>query len=128
VIFVGCFNRGAFFQALGWSRVIDDLFFSFGHPEARHPLKTVGHFGPVAGNPTLSGRNIAPNAADPNEIVSFVVPGPVAWHPNDVISLRLIFWGDFLDRFGGLLCDDQGCFGIVDNRFGKSLMNRAAGE
>src|SRR6185436_11741017 len=49
-----------------------------GSPESRSPLESASCWAPVAGHPSLSGRNIAPHSADPQKIVAVVIPGPIA--------------------------------------------------
>ena len=67
---------------------------------------------PVAGNPLAIGRRLAPDAADPDEVVSRDVPAPVAGYPLDILAGRLLVGGDSL-------IGDGGSFSIVGAALGS---------
>src|SRR5690349_16994721 len=66
-------------------------------PESRrvHPGSVLLH--PFPRLPRSAGRNIAPEAANPEEVVFVLVPLPVSRDPFDVLTVRLRFRRKFRD-------------------------------
>ena len=83
---------------------------------------------PVARHPLTIGRRIAPDAADPEVIITRDVPAPVSRDPLDVLTGRLLIRRHFLDRLWRLLRDHRSRGRIVHHRRGERLVDRAARE
>ena len=62
---------------------------------------------PVARNPLVIGRRLAPDAADPDVVVARNVPAPVAWNPLDILPGRLLVGGHLLNRRRRILGDNR---------------------
>ncbi len=84
-------------QGCGWGREVVQLLHFGTEPEARSPLKTSVSLLPIAGDPTLAGRYIAPTSTYPHEVVMIFAPFVVARNPGDVVSLRLYFRRNLID-------------------------------
>ena len=67
-------------------------------PKSRDPNVPRPFGVPVAGHPASLWRNVAPNSADPNEVRLCVIPSPVSRNPLNVVSVWLIFRGNFVDH------------------------------
>ena len=100
------------------------------NPQAGDPLPVAVRIRvhPIARNPTQPRRQLAPDAANPQEIVAIVVPGPVPWNPDDVVPFRFEVGSDFRDVFRRLSWNGQPCFGILRERFGECFVNRTASQ
>src|SRR5262249_16925220 len=81
-------------------------------PEAGSPLPAVIDLLPVTRQPATSGRRLSPKAADPNEVLSLIIPLPVARNPLDV-PFRLLVRRDFVHRPGRRLRNDRRRAGLV---------------
>src|SRR5688572_6308618 len=76
----------------------------------------------------LAWRLPAVDAAHPHEVVPLLVPGPIAFDPNDIFAVWFRVGRDFFDVGGRFPIDRHGCSGIQVQRFGKSFMHRSAVE
>ena len=92
VIVVRCGDRRALLKTSRWLREIAQLFLSVGGPESGDPAVAGFSFFPVSGNPVLIRRQVAPDAADPDEVRFDFVPSPVAWNPLHVFAFGSEFW------------------------------------
>ena len=97
-------------------------------PIPRGPLKPLRSSPPVAGHPFATRRQGAPRPTDPKEVPPFVVPGPVAGNPGDVVSLRFFLGRHFFNDGGRTFCHHDSGLGIEGDDSGERLVNRAARE
>ena len=74
-----------------------------GNPCAGDPLVSSLDLVPVAGHPLPARRRLAPDAADPEEIVAAGVPAPVPGDPLDVLPRGLLVGGISSTGAGGCL-------------------------
>jgi hypothetical protein len=87
-------------------------------------LIPAGHFLPIAGHPAASdGRNPI-NARNPNEILTFVVPSPIALDP-DGVGIRLEVRRHLVDWCRRFLRNDHSRFWIEDHRRRERLVHEA---
>ena len=82
--------------------------------------------GPVAGYPFPSRREIPPDPADPDKVTTLLVPCPITRNPCDVISLKPLLRGDFLDHGRRCLVYDDAHLGVERNGPGERLVHRAS--
>ncbi len=118
--------RNAGLQRLWGFRKVHRLGAFDAVPEAGHPVKAVARLRPVSRDPLPVRRNIAPDSADPDELVADVVPCPVAGNPPHVEAVGAEFRWNFLDG----LRRGHGCSharrGIEQDRLGKCLVHGSA--
>src|SRR5262249_2072193 len=95
---IGSRSRWAALDGFGRRRDVRHLLLILRGPEAADPAPApVLRFFPEAGHPASAGRGLAPGPADPEELLLLCVPGPVARQPDDIVALRLLFGGQFLN-------------------------------
>jgi hypothetical protein len=97
-------------------------------PETRHPLIASRDLLPVSGDPSLIGWDAAPNTADPDVLVTLVIPEPIARNPDDIVSLRLHIRWDLVNRLGGLVRYHDTRFRLDIDFFSKCLVDRPASQ
>jgi len=90
-------------------------------------LVAVSGFDPISGDPLPVRRNNPPYSADPNKIVSVIVPGPISWNPL-WIAFGFLFWGNLVDCFRGRFGYYNAWLGIIGNRFCKSFVYGSVGK
>ena len=80
---------------------------------------------PVAGDPLPARGRLAPDAADPDEVLAGLVPAPVAGDPLDVRRRPAAGRGACSSTaFGGVLGDDQPRLRVVHHGRGERLVHR----
>jgi hypothetical protein len=122
------FARRSDFKRFWRSGLVFDLFLIGGRPEAGRPLPTAGRFTPVSRNPATARRNVAPHAADPDEVLALIFPCPIAGNPFDLFALGLLCGRKLVDRVGWFLRNDQTGLRIERCWIGESFVNWAARE
>jgi len=102
-------------------------FFLIGHhPGSRDPLILTVGFGPVARQPPLPRRDLAPHAADPDEVRAVVIPEPVAGQPLDVVASELLLGRNLGNQRRWLTIDDHPLHWFLVVLFRVRLMDRPA--
>ena len=119
---------GALLQTFGRRRQVSEFLFLDGGPKAGNPLKPILDFGPIAGKPSLIGRDIPPETADPDKVLFFHFPAPIAGNPLHVLARGRRLGRNFIDGFGRLFLDDQTGFGLTRVRIGEGFVKRSAGQ
>jgi hypothetical protein len=76
----------------------------------------------------MSPRWIAPDATDPDVILSFIIPAPVTRNPDHISLLGLVLRGFLVDRLGRCLGNNHPGLGILVHLLCKSLMKRTTGQ
>ena len=74
----------------------------------------------------MVGRCISPDAANPNEIVSFAIPMPISRNPDDVVAFGSCFGWNFINGFRDFLIYPKSRSRFLAHLRGKGLMNGAA--
>src|ERR1041385_3297225 len=97
-------------------------------PVPGSPLVALRSLSPVTRPPFTPGRQSAPGSADPKEIAPFVIPGPVARDPGDMLSLGPLFRRQFLDDLGRGFGHHDTWLGVKGDHLGEGLVYRPAGE
>ena len=95
-------------------------------PEARHALPASLGFRPIGRNPAHARGRHAPQAADPDVILSGDVPFPVAGNPDR--PFRFEIGSDLVDRFRRLFGHHRRRLGFSRRRSGERLVNRTASQ
>ncbi len=113
-------------QAFRRIRQVLDFFGLDRRPESGDPLIASVHLGPVSGHPASPFRRRSPDAADIDEILTLLVPRPIAWDPGHILFGRLGFRRKFFDRLGRLLGHDGRGLRIQLDRFREGLVQGAA--
>ena len=113
MVLAGCLDHRALIHAERRRGEIIQRLCLLDCPVTGNPAKTVIFGRPITWLPASLGGHVAPNTADPNEIIKFCIPSPISRYPLNVRPVGLVFRGQLLNVFGGLAIHKQIGRGIV---------------
>ena len=121
-------NVWSLFHASRWCGQIGGFRRGDVSPVARSPLVALGGIPPVADDPLAAGRQCTPDPTDPEEVISLIVPRPVARDPCHVVADGALAWRDLFNQGRRSYSHYDARDGVIADDSGEGLMHRSSGQ